>query len=265
MPAIYAHDRLGCQVRQNLEGRPAAVIDRWPSLYMTGLQGPDILFYYHPLHSNPVSAVGGLVHRESGRLFFEDAFRVITESPDPAPAWSYLYGLLCHFALDATCHAWIDGYAEESGISHAEIEMEFDRRLMLHDELNPLTHRLTGHIHPSDRTAAVIAPFYPGISARTVSESLCSVVLANELLLARTPLKRAFLDTVFRLADQYGALHGHVISPKGNPACRESSRVLRGLYLKAAARAARFIRDADGYRSGTIPFDPLFDRSFNGI
>ena len=253
MPAIYAHDRLGCQVRQNLEGRPAAVIDRWPSLYMTGLQGPDILFYYHPFH------------RESGRLFFEDAFRVITESPDPAPAWSYLYGLLCHFALDATCHAWIDGYAEESGISHAEIEMEFDRRLMLHDGLNPLTHRLTGHIHPSDRAAAVIAPFYPGISARTVSESLCSVVLANELLLARTPLKRAFLDTVFRLADQYGALHGHVISPKGNPACRESSRVLRGLYLKAAARAARFIRDADGYRSGTIPFDPLFDRSFNGI
>ena len=143
--------------------------------------------------------------------------------------------------------------------------MEFDRRLMLHDGLNPLTHRLTGHIHPSDRAAAVIAPFYPGISARTVSESLCSVVLANELLLARTPLKRAFLDTVFRLADQYGALHGHVISPKGNPACRESSRVLRGLYLKAAARAARFIRDADGYRSGTIPFDPLFDRSFNGI
>ena len=46
MPSHYAHYRLGRQVRLELTPDAAEVVGRWPSLYLIGLHGPDILFYY---------------------------------------------------------------------------------------------------------------------------------------------------------------------------------------------------------------------------
>ena len=46
MPSHYAHYRLGRQVRLELAPDDAEVVGRWPSLYLIGLHGPDILFYY---------------------------------------------------------------------------------------------------------------------------------------------------------------------------------------------------------------------------
>ena len=44
---------------------------------------------------------------------------------------AYYYGFICHFALDATCHGYIEKRIHESGVSHGEIEVEFDRFLMI--------------------------------------------------------------------------------------------------------------------------------------
>lgn len=48
MPSTYAHYRLGQQVRQALSGPQREAVEAWPALYLIGLHGPDILFYYHP-------------------------------------------------------------------------------------------------------------------------------------------------------------------------------------------------------------------------
>ncbi len=45
-----------------------------------------------------------------------------------------------------------------------ELEAEFDRILMIHDGLNPLSHFPAGHIIPSLRNAAAIAPFFPSVT-----------------------------------------------------------------------------------------------------
>ena len=37
--------------------------------------------------------------------------------------------LLCHFSLDVMCHGYIDEKIQAGGVSHAEIEIEFDRML----------------------------------------------------------------------------------------------------------------------------------------
>ena len=36
---------------------------------------------------------------------------------------SYACGLVCHFALDVTCHGYIDEKIEASGATHTEIEV----------------------------------------------------------------------------------------------------------------------------------------------
>ena len=58
MPSTYAHYRLGQQVRRELEGNERKIIEKYPQLYLIGLHGLDILFYYKPLRPNPVNQIG---------------------------------------------------------------------------------------------------------------------------------------------------------------------------------------------------------------
>ena len=122
MPSTYAHFKLGRDVKNR---------------YMIGLHGPDILFYHRPLVSDPVNAVGYSLHEKSGRSFFEQARDAVIVSENQAATLAYAYGVLCHFALDASCHAYVDEKIESSGVPHTEIEVEFDRMLMLETTLTP--------------------------------------------------------------------------------------------------------------------------------
>ena len=102
MPSTYAHYRFGEQVRQRIDEEKAGVISRYPQLYRIGLHGPDILFYYNALISNPVNRAGFALHEVSGTEFFAHFTEVITDHPGDDRYLSYLYGVLTHFALDAT-------------------------------------------------------------------------------------------------------------------------------------------------------------------
>ncbi len=79
----------------------------------------------------------------------------------PAPETAYLYGFLCHFALDRACHGYIAEQIARSGVAHTEIEVEFDRSLLVQAGLDPIRTSLTGHLHASARSAAVMAELLP--------------------------------------------------------------------------------------------------------
>lgn len=144
MPSTYAHYRLGQQVRRELEGNERKIIEKYPQLYLIGLHGPDILFYYKPLRPNPVNQIGYDLHGHSGKEFFERAKNIINSQKEKEPFLAYTYGVLNHFALDVSCHGYIDEKIAASGISHTEIEVEFDRMLMLMDGKDPLRQNLDG-------------------------------------------------------------------------------------------------------------------------
>ena len=59
--------------------------------------------------------------------FFEHAVKVIETSRDRSAARAYIYGVICHFALDSECHKYVEKMIQVSGISHGEIEMELDQ------------------------------------------------------------------------------------------------------------------------------------------
>ena len=104
--------------------------------------------------------------------FFEQAWKKGKELPANRGGFAYLYGFICHFALDHSCHGYIEEKIQKSGVTHAEIEVEFDRMLLEKHGHNPITSHLTNHI-PTDATCAgVIAEFFPEVTKQEVQQAV---------------------------------------------------------------------------------------------
>lgn len=267
MPSTYAHYRMGEQVRKHMSAGQKRVVGKGQSLqlYRIGLHGPDIFFYYHPLLKSAVNRTGGQVHDRSGGEFFRHARQVVLRHPGDDRYLAYVYGVLNHFALDVTCHGYIAEKIAESGVSHGEIEVEFDRELMLRDGKDPVRQTLTNHILPSRENARVIAAFYPGITARQIESALRGMIVYNRLLLAPSRTYRRVLFSVLKLAGKYESLHGQVVNYHANPACADSTRKLLGLYRIASGRAIDFLGEFDSYLREGKPLGALFSLNFGSV
>ena len=117
MPSTYAHRRFGTNVLEHLPDELRAQLEQNRELYDIGLHGPDLLFYYHAAKSNPVGALGNAMHEEPGRVFFDRARRVVHCEADRDAALAYALGFVCHFALDSTCHPYVERFTRESGVT----------------------------------------------------------------------------------------------------------------------------------------------------
>lgn len=96
MPSTYAHYRMGQEVIKQVSAPARDIIMKHKQLYDIGLHGPDILFYYHPLVTNPVNAIGYGLHERSGKYFFGKAAEIIETASDKEAALAYIYGFICH-------------------------------------------------------------------------------------------------------------------------------------------------------------------------
>lgn len=264
MPSTYAHYRMGKEVMEQVPQKERSIMEENLDLYMIGLHGPDILFYYGALWNNPVNAVGFGLHNQSGRSFFETACEAIKKSGNRQAALAYAYGVLNHFALDTTCHRYVDEQIERSGLTHTEIEVGFDSSLMRLDGYDPVGHVLTDHIHPTEGNAEIISGFYSGVTAKQVKKSLRSMIFYNKLLLARTPFQRNAIYAILKATGNYKEMHGLIVTPEENPACEESNERLLELYEQAKRSAVTWICGFDGNLSGAVPFDARFDYDFSG-
>lgn len=241
MPTTYAHYKFGKDVMGALPRTLQNSIEAKQELYDIGLHGPDILFYYKALSHNHVNITGYNLHEKFADTFFRQAAGNIRQSADPDGAQAYIYGFICHFALDSECHKYIEKMIQVSGISHSEIEMEFDRLLLTEDFINPVTYIATKHIHPTRKNAEIIAPFFDGITPEEVEKALHSMISVHKLLLAPKPFKRNLLLLGMRLAGQYDSKHGMIMSTAPNPACEDYCRLLKKLYAGAVPLAAGLI------------------------
>ena len=208
MPSTYAHRRFGTNVLEHLPDELRAQLEQNRELYDIGLHGPDLLFYYHAAKSNPVGALGNAMHEEPGRVFFDRARRVVHCEADRDAALAYALGFVCHFALDSTCHPYVEQFTRESGVTHCEIETEFDNMLLRRDGYDPLKFFTASHIHPSEQNAKAIAPFYEGISEQVALDSLKGMISVHRLLQASNPVKRWVVLTGMKVVGKYDMLHG---------------------------------------------------------
>ena len=75
------------------------------------------------------------MHEKTGKEVFDTFRKMMTSKKQINHYLAYYYGFICHFALDATCHGYLEKRIHESEVSHGEIEVEFDRFLMIEDGL----------------------------------------------------------------------------------------------------------------------------------
>ena len=262
MPATYAHHRFGERLLPCLQEPFRTAAEQNRSLYDVGQHGPDFLFYYQPLKQNPISDLGYAAHTQSGRTFFAQAAAAVRTAADRQAALAYAAGLLCHFALDSLCHSYVEKKMQQSGREHTEIEGEFERYLLEQDGLHPQRQVLTVHIRPTPENGAVIAPFFPPLTAEQAEQALHSMISFNKLLRAPGRCKRGLIYGVLWLCGKYRPMHGMVIPYRPLEACRDSNLRLEKLSRMAEPLALRCMAEFATYVRGEGELGADFDRTF---
>lgn len=262
MPTTYAHYRFGCTVYNHLPNWEKYLIDTYRPLYDMGLHGPDVLFYYRPFLNNPVRTLGNTMHNQTGQAVFTQAGERILQEVDFRPMLAFTYGFLCHFVLDSMCHGYVAQKIAQSGISHSEIEAEFDRALMVHDGYNPVRHCVTGHLKPTREMASILSRFFLDVTQEQTYEAMRSMVRYLDLLTAPSHLKRGALYAVLTASGNRG-MCDLIVNKQANPACFDSTEELVHRYVRAQPIAVQAICSYFDIIHGNETYDDLFDRTFD--
>lgn len=262
MPTTYTHYRFGRDVLRQLPEAIREQVVLYRDLYDIGLHGPDLLFYYKALKKNPVNQIGFSMHDKPAREFFRASKLAMDQTSEPGPSLAYLFGFICHFALDCTCHPYIEDKVRRTGITHSEIEAELDRALMVMDGRNPITWHPTSHLKATKPCAQVIARFFPTVREKQIMKAIRSMRWYCDMLVAPQPWKRRVIFGALKLAGCYDGIHGMVINYKPNPACSAMCITLENLYLQAIPLAVELIENYQAYLLGDQKLDARFDHTF---
>ena len=134
--------------------------------------------------------------------------------------------------------------------------------LLRRDGYDPLKFFTASHIHPSEKNAGIIAPFYEGISEQTALEALKGMISVHRLLQASNPVKRWVVLTGMKVVGKYDMLHGLVANPQPNPKCVKSGKQLEALYAEALPLAETLILEFMAKLDTDEPLDKAYDHTF---
>lgn len=239
MPAAYTHYRFGRDVLPLLPPETRQIIAANRALYDLGLHGPDIFFFYRQPFDNAVARLGHTLHGQSGGAVLRRMAALWEKNPTDA-GLSYLYGFLCHFALDSACHGYV-GQMEQVGVGHSILETQLDRSYLVDDRLDPTQVNPVGHLKPTPEAARTIAAFFPQVTEREVEESCRTMIKVQRLLLPTSGAKRKLLQGSTRLL-KLDFVAGMVMPERESVACRQMVAYLRALYQEALPAAASLIQ-----------------------
>lgn len=263
MPAAYAHYRFGQLVLSRLPAEKQKIIQAHRDLYDLGLQGPDLLFHYRPLRHDPQKGTGSRLHEAPAEAFFRPAGEQLCRSRDSDALLAYLWGFLCHFALDFHCHPYIDAAEAAGGPGHLAMEADFDRSLLEEAGL-PIDDASTAcHIKLSRKNARLIHALFPGISARQLHMAAATMGLNQRLLSSQRPLVRGLVTAALKLFGRYEKLGLMMLHPQPDPRCAESSRQLAACFAQARDSALRLIEAFQASAQSLQSYDPLYQHNYD--
>lgn len=116
MPNIITHVIFAQEVlSQEKNTEIAAVINRNQHLYEIGANGPDFLFFSHAkpweaYKSHTLNHLGSKMHAQKINAFYSEAVNCITRQTVTdvrKDMMAYLFGHLCHWALDMVAHPYV--------------------------------------------------------------------------------------------------------------------------------------------------------------
>lgn len=261
MPCSYAHYRFGTQVISMLPADVRGPILRHRALFDMGLHGPDFLFFHNFFKKTDLFRLGSIYHETSGRDFFGQACAHVKQQPSEA-AFAYLHGLLAHYCLDCGCHPFVYAMTDGTGLSHAELETEFDRHLMQLDGIKkPHETNIFRHLKLNKAEYDVVAGFYPGLSPKDAAACIRNMVLAQQLLTIPTAAGHMAVVKFTQLAG--GNTSGKAMTIGPNPKCDHLDGKLLALYDQALAKFPDLLEQLNHHMAYGEPFGEDFKNNFN--
>lgn len=264
MPTTYAHDLFGKRVYKGMPSEIRKILRKNENLFRIGLHGPDILFYC--LTNKKVINVGTRMHREPAKGFFESRLEMVRRRKND-PLLAYLLGFGCHFLLDSLCHPYVNEKAREGVISHALLEKELDRALMLETGKNP------HHFYPSDCIVPkisyghVIHRALPEISTRKICRSLKMMKFITNCMVYDNAGKRRRmirLFTIFVGKKRSDHVLDYFMAKEPVPGCESSVRELRKLYDQALQEAPEYLEELYALSREPGKLSERWERTYNG-
>ncbi len=259
MPSVYAHFRFGDQAAKTLPEPLQRSILRFPQLFSLGVHGPDFFFFYQPLFKTQMGSLGGWFHNLTGREFFQRAVLHLKDSPSEG-ATVYLYGVLCHYALDSACHPLIVAATAGKAPGHTELETEFDRVLLTRDGKVPAYRQNLGkRLKLTWGECVTVSGFYPPATAYTVRRSVRLMAMVCRMM---TMKNRELLQFIFNLGGEYASQM--VMYSRPNHRCASLIPQLDALYAQALERYPSMAAQLTDYIEHGTPLGPAFDANFSG-
>lgn len=251
MPASYAHQCFGDAVLK--QSSAMSLIKKHIDYYNLGLQGPDLLFYYHPTKKNPINQKGSRMHHEPAVSLF-DSFK----SEKDERKIVYLLGFICHFALDAACHPYINRWVKEKGWSHYAIERELDMAFI--KETGATDYRVARHFVKNDEICTTIGQVL-GVEDVIIGECITSFKTLNNLIYSpHQPLRRLAIAVIKIL--HLGSFGDMFLRDQPDGQMRESIDFLVSLSGEAVDQAIRLQDNFLSVLHDQHAFDSYFKRNY---
>lgn len=254
MPATYAHYRFGKLLLPKLPSDVRQCIQRFRRMYDTGLQGPDLFFYYNLFAKSSIGDLGHTFHMQTGQEFFTRACAQATSEA----ATAYLYGLLAHYCLDSVCHPFVNQMVTIGEANHIALESELERVLMKKDGISqPHTHDRSKYVHLTRGECMTAATFFPPATGGNISR--CVKIYAMSLRFLGSP-KRSQHE---KLTQRFSPSHlAHFIPMEEAEDYSYMIGELQSLYADALDRYPRLLEQLQLHRKTGEPLGDDFAPDF---
>lgn len=246
MPDCVAHYQFGQDVLGRLNENLKSCTLTYKREYDTGLQGPDIFFFYKPYRKNNIVKYGHGWHEGPGVRMFGP----LSEAVHEGAALSYLIGLICHYALDASCHPYVYEHSLRP-YDHTLMEAAYDRHIMLR---HGLTKARTEYLHTEQMDFDSMASLWPGMSAERIRHCVKDQRFYKRLL----DKHRNFLLFLDSIANKRGIFSSMSLPDEISEEQQEHARHLDELYFKGLQECSQLISqvcEAKGARNQLQGFD----------
>lgn len=260
MPAIYAHRAFGEDLKAILPRGRFQEIFEHADCFSVGLHGPDTLFYFHPLKKNAVSRHGEALHEARAADFFEGARAIFLQRGGRAADRAYLYGFVCHFALDSVCHPEVALQMQRYRLSHTAVEAAFERAMMLRDGRDPLKTDVAAHLHATAEAVSAVAA-YCGVTERQARTAIRSMVRSSRLLRAPDAFRRGLLHACLRIAGSRSVID-MIVPERDRPECAEGNAALAACYGRALQKAEELLENYRSFLAGEGRPDERFSSNY---
>jgi hypothetical protein len=251
MPDCVAHYQFGQDVLNRLDADLKSCALAYKREYDTGLQGPDIFFFYKPYRKTDIADYGTARHDQPAIQMFIPILAKVREKA----ALSYMMGLICHYTLDAYCHPYINGHSRDLS-DHRRIEAAYDRHIISWRGSVKSRHLLA---HTSGLDLDAIASLWPGMNPDIISKCLKSKRFYTWLLDHKGML--LILETV---AGKRGVFFSMSLPRVVFQEQQEHARRLDELYSQAIDEAPERIRRGCAAMGGTVQELAGFDMNYGG-